>query len=314
MTKFVVNAVAQPLHMASMSLAIEVTAPAADQVTSTHYGPVGHGGLSTAGRKLVFTVEVRMLAEPPERAIRCGPLAGLKLPHKGPVARIPINWDGLYADGVATLERHGTIAQKDEQTGADGSASLVFDPRDEVIPTVGKTVRDGDVLGPEAEVFSGLGNDLGNLPEAIGVKPVFIGFTIARHAPRGFKFDVLHDFSFTGSDGVRHARWHHWTGRVCGEDPFGRAWQGNETSYHDAYTANGPQQGHPVAWTLAPGKATRSTFAHEAWAPPPAIYWYDLRLETAARRMAITTNASENDEPTTRYGALAEDTSCPPPR
>jgi hypothetical protein len=311
--KFAVNVVAQPLHMAGIALAVEMTAPPAEQVTSTHYGPVGHGGTPNAGRKLVFTVEVRMLAEPPETLIRCGPLAGLKLPHKGPIADVPINWDGIVSDGIATLERHGRIVQQDAATDRGGSAALVFEPKDEVVPSKGKVVVAAGALQPEAEVWTALGNDLGNLPEAVGVKSATIGFSVLRHAPRGFRFDVLQDLTWTDSQGKRHPQWHRWQGRKCGEDPYTGVWAGAEDSFHDAYT-DAPQQGHKINWTIGPDGSPRYAYQHEAWSPSPATYWYAFRIPRDSGRLEVTTNATAYDEVETVTGPLSEDPACPQPK
>ncbi len=131
--------------MLAYSVRVEATSPVS-QVT--HYGPAGHH--ADAGRELQFSVHVEMLDDLPENVIQCAWIAGLEVPQKGPIAGVTIGWALLGATTArGDLERHGRIDCPDvgcKKTGADGTATLRFRPKEE-------TYRDEGALHTDSGWF-----------------------------------------------------------------------------------------------------------------------------------------------------------------
>lgn len=132
-----------------------------DTVENGHYGPQDHAegdaNSKIAGEELEYTVAVEMLDQPSESQIACGALAGFKLPDKGPVEGIEIDWDGAF-DKYEELIKHGTVTRADQQTDGQGQAHFRFRPKDEVFVGVGPVDRATGDIGPEALIMNSLGN------------------------------------------------------------------------------------------------------------------------------------------------------------
>ena len=70
-----------------MAVAVTNATPSAQ---STHYGPAGHD--QGAGKPLDFVVRVVVLTKLSHFIITCGPLIGFKIPRKGPIPGIAVDW------------------------------------------------------------------------------------------------------------------------------------------------------------------------------------------------------------------------------
>jgi hypothetical protein len=176
------------IHGEILGLAMDFRPAASGQVLDTHYGPADHpiSKEVTPGTDLVFQVGVQMLDDLPERVVKCGALIGLTFPKKGPVADIPIEWDGvLQHSDFEKLQEHGTITRKDEKTGADGLALLIVDPREEIMPGLGREQVEIGVVQPSARYLEALGSTLGIPVDAAGGKLATIPWSIAFHEQRG---------------------------------------------------------------------------------------------------------------------------------
>ena len=116
-----------------------------------------HYGHDQPGKKLEFTIRVANFKDYPEALVKCGWLAGLKFPPKGPIDDILVTWSngpqvgGTFTGGgsrlwTSSLEDHGTVTcptQGCSVTAGGGRATLTFDPKDEAFPLrIGK--RDYD--------------------------------------------------------------------------------------------------------------------------------------------------------------------------
>ena len=105
----------------------------------THYGPDGHA--PNAAKHLQFRVRAVMTIQIP-KAIRCGPLAGRKLPRKGNAGDIHIQW-GVGDGGLKTSSgkcpslSHFGVKPSSDLTDADGTAEMTFAPHKERVPGFG---------------------------------------------------------------------------------------------------------------------------------------------------------------------------------
>ena len=317
------NLGAGPLHALGLAALIDVQATRTGQVSETHYGP-GHP--ATFGRqpggRLVFQVGVQMVAEPHDRLIRCGPLAGMKFPKKGPIPDIPINWDGLVTNGLRILGFHGTVTRKDEKTGPDGVAVLTFQPHDEPVPGLGEERLVVGVLQPEAEVFTGLGNKFGNFNEIVNSFNVTLPFSIGAHVPRGYKFRAqTPEICFYLDSCQPHSErvTFTYTASSCGWNPYGTVWSGLR---HARSNNSGEieEDEEPIEFVLQ-----KDTLATE-FRPPPFgdnDNRVDFKLLAGGHpaQMQVDSYYSNNFAPggelyrvftDKRTVPVEEDTSCPP--
>jgi hypothetical protein len=105
-------------------------------------------GTLAPGSPLSFKVQVVMQDEYPPY-VYCLALAGLKVPHKGPVADVPIDW---WDAPPARLGVHGSLSgtagvfSTAATTDGEGNSTLTFTPRDEAIPGMGRLISDQGVL------------------------------------------------------------------------------------------------------------------------------------------------------------------------
>jgi hypothetical protein len=167
---------------------------------SAHYGHDGPGDV------LHFQIGVQFLANLSDFVVRCGPLAGVKWPKKGPIAGVPIAWDSLIVDGAKNLARHGDIIRRDEVTGPDGTATLSFRAKRELVAGIGPLKHDTNHVWPEAHVWEVFGNMFGNVADAAGLFtiPAGINYDISYHGDVDLDLQVrglkVHD----GADGTNH--------------------------------------------------------------------------------------------------------------
>jgi len=190
----------------------------------THYGPPNldkHPGANyTPGRKLLFQVGVIMVARVPDDVVQCGRLAGVTFPAPGPVAHVPIHWSpfldslaGIGSGGsqYSLLKKRGTIELQDDETNADGYASLVVVPNDEEQDDEDRLghlrhldTEDG-VVTPTADLLSPFGNTIANLNEVVLPKLLFIPFGFEWHeqVPLRVLFEAQSIHSAFGSSSSR---------------------------------------------------------------------------------------------------------------
>ena len=151
-----------------------------------HYGPRDHDeGDPTskiAGEEIEFTVELEMLDQLSKGQIKCGALVGYRIPDKGGVDGIEIDWDGS-SDNYEELLDHGTVTRQDPETDGNGRATFRFKPRDEVFAGIGPVEHERGSIGPEALIMNSLGN-AGAVLENFGGRPQFVFWDIGFHAQR----------------------------------------------------------------------------------------------------------------------------------
>src|SRR5439155_6541639 len=102
---------------------------------STHYGPPGHD--VDAGKEIRFTIKVENTRDFGPTLISCGELSGFKFPKKGGIPGVSVLWSPEL--GTPNLEKYGKVSYEPEnqKTGDDGTSTLLFKPKDEVIPGFG---------------------------------------------------------------------------------------------------------------------------------------------------------------------------------
>ena len=192
------------IHGPALAFSVRVTSETPAYAEQTHYGPTGHHPL--AGEVLRLRVKVEMLDDYGEFIVKCGGLIGMKFPKKGPIPDIPIIWVNLES----SLEKHGTIAYvpANKKTGPDGIATLVFTPKDEVIPGFGQL---NDVQGQVnglATYQSAFGNAPGSIAQFITPKWGVFHWFVEFHE-QSFELDfestITYDFGALGRD-VTHVR------------------------------------------------------------------------------------------------------------
>lgn len=168
-----VKAVSLPLdahHGVAMAYSVKVEA-LADNL-KTHYGH------ESPGSELRFPVLVRMLDALSETQIECGWIAGLTFPQQGPIPNVKIAWDG------GALESHGkiTCGVSCKQTGDDGIATLLFQPKQEQAPYDGRVTSEKGLLEANALYLSSLGNIFGAVSEVATPKTANFVWEVERHA------------------------------------------------------------------------------------------------------------------------------------
>lgn len=146
------------IHGEQLALSVQVKA-LDSSVGPTHYD---HGA-GTPGQQLKFRIEVRMLDDLGEQLVKCGWLFQLQYPPKGPIPGVTVSFQ---TDIQAQLKRHGTLDCQglfcSKTTGADGVATLTFDPKSEKQPYgQGILVEDTGVVSGIARYQSKFGNFLG---------------------------------------------------------------------------------------------------------------------------------------------------------
>lgn len=317
--KVATHSVASPLHGLTIAALFDVQPTQGGQVLSTHYGGPHH---PLSGRELVFRIGAQMVAQLPDRVIRCGPLAGLTFPKKGPIAGLPVDWDGSVSDGLATLRAHGTITQQDAVTDANGIATLRFTPHREIVAGAGRERVAAGALQPEVSVLSGLGNVPGNINEVLFPFFTTIGFGIGYHEARGFRFSAeTPELCFTLGSCDEHAfRYTHtYSARVCGPTPYGVPWDGTEITVERI----GEEVSSSIErfeFVLRPGE-TSTTYPRDAIGRNDQRFDFRLIEHVIDPLMQVDTFYANNFEPgSENYRAyeshvparVEEDLSCPP--
>jgi hypothetical protein len=307
------------LHGTLFAQLIEAKATTS-QKQSTHYGPAGHE--PNAGKTLKLSVRVFNYGTPNEAAVSCGPLLGVKFPPYGPMKGVSVSWAGISDIGLDTslnLEKYGTVSYEpaDQQTGPDGIATLVFTPKNELIPGFG-TVRTGRDTSAWANVhyMSALGNILGIISNYYVPLRVDFGVTVTAHVPRGFKFGPA-DLHFVQkppsppSADIDLAV----QGHLCGDNPWTEAFQIDEgitvTAPGIPTVANGAN--YQVSIPQSGSSSTGKDFVHKWSLPAPAGPYPDspFRLNLTVTPTQSDFNGSVTPSSSTVNPDVTEDKTCP---
>lgn len=169
----VIKAITLPLdafHGAGLAYGVDVQA-LSDNL-KTHYGH------ENPGQQLTFQVRVRMLDEVPQKEVDCGWLAGLTFPQQGPIPGVKVEWD------TGTLESHGavTCGVACQQTGDDGIATLLFQPKQETAPYTGPLASERGRVEATAYYLSSLGNMFGPVSDVVTPKTADILWQVEWHS------------------------------------------------------------------------------------------------------------------------------------
>jgi hypothetical protein len=178
-----------------------------DNLLETHYGPAGHA--PDAGKQLKFRVKVEYLDDLGEGTIDCLSLAGVKLPQRGPLPKVPVLWDP--AAGDEDLADHGSVTPElgllhaaKSVTDSAGVATLTFVPNDESLPGKGFVrIVHGSVraIALWADAFE---NKLGKINQYL--TPIYdsIPWEVSRHEQYVFEATV-DGTQQTSSNGTQHS-------------------------------------------------------------------------------------------------------------
>jgi hypothetical protein len=173
----------------------------------THYGPAGHE--ADAGKELRFQVQVIEDINAP--ATICGVMAAAQFPRPGPIPNVRMNWN------TGGLDKYGEVRYEPASgfSGSDGMATLIFTPKNEVIPGFGSEIDRPGVLLATPD-FSTASPGTFNLA---GV-PLTMPWEVSFHKPRGFKFSNTnvhwHGANSGGTWDINFAL----SGSVCGDTPY----------------------------------------------------------------------------------------------
>jgi hypothetical protein len=215
-----------------------------NSIQATHYGPPGHD--TNAGKELKIQLRVEFTPDSAKLSdydIRCGWLKGTRFPKPGPVPNVSMNWK---PGPIQSLEQHGTVSYEpaNTKTGRNGVATLIFKPKDEIVPGF------GSVKNEEVVVFAKptLLRSIGHLPNSIdaGSPAELTGdaIKVSWHAPRGFHVKGPYTFETSEDSEIAEdpadASVHELLTTVdadlhiCGDDPYFHAtaasmWTGTVT-------------------------------------------------------------------------------------
>jgi hypothetical protein len=261
-------------------------------VRETHYGPAGHASL--AGRQLRLGVHAEIKDRLPD-AVKCGLLAGRNLPRPGPRKHASVFWR------PGELLKHGTIEFEpaDMTTGDTGTSTLVFTPKSEDFAGFGTEYKS------TGEVSTTIG---GPATATAGLLTVSQNWTVGYHKPRGFKFQ-LPTFSFVNTAGNEKATITvDAKARVCGEEPFAKAWDVTETVNPGAATAEYPLT---LFDTQSVTSGAGSALTHQ-WTlfdqPPGSVSPLKIRLTITPGSPANGTFSPSSE---TQEAYVFEDKTCP---
>jgi hypothetical protein len=137
-----------------------------------------------------------MLDEVTQTQIECGWMAGITYPKQGPIPNIKIQWD------YDTLQQHGTITcgLDCQQTGDDGIATLVFQPKQEQAPYTGPLTSETGRVEANALYLSSLGNMYGPVSEAATPKLVDFVWNVEWHAKGTWEGTVTDTWTADGQE------------------------------------------------------------------------------------------------------------------
>lgn len=165
------------------------------KVGPTHYGH------DSAGKELQFRIQVRMLDDLPEAYLKCGWLAGIEFPKKGPIEGVEMVW---LAD---ELKQHGEIVCGDscKKTAADGIATLTFKPKNEAAPAgQGLKVEATGIVTGIARYQSKFGNLFGRAAQYLTPKQGASRWFVEYHQPVRYRIEGTVDDVRQGSRSEGH--------------------------------------------------------------------------------------------------------------
>ena len=264
----------------------------------THYGPAGHD--SDGGKPMDFGVRLAMLDELPHVLVDCGPLLGMKFPHKGRLPGVTILWKDESAFG-APLDDHGTTSYpKGRQTDSNGEVVLHFEPKVEKVPGFGDVKHAANTKTAIALYQSAFNNIPGSVAQFLTPKSASFAWNVGFHLPRGFKVaGMVHDNDCVmfGQPSCRVDVDIH----VCGDDPFA-PWDGtiSRVSEGDTLTTD-------VIWAFVPGVATSPVDKQYGY-PQTSI---DGRHQIEAPYQTIFTTAGSGGRQGPYTLPMEEDKTCP---
>jgi hypothetical protein len=298
----------------------------------THYGPAGH--TTDAGKPLIYRIHV-VLMTPSLNAPMCGSLADLHLPPPGPLRDVLVTMD------TGGLEKYGTVeySPSDRHTTMNGVVQMTFTPQDEAAPDVGQVVTSSDVLSVSTSFHAYDVDQFGQYLDRAGADPIPIHWSVSRHAPHGFKFDVTvrdwHDEDTSGESGectvgsdphdCGAPDWYQdseLSGSVCGEDPYTAAWNVHLHLVDDD-TSDGPGGLATVDYSfqvaLPRGQTTPSPIIADT-AGTAGIFGLTLMPGSGSQPLQLrlddrwgTLDPTLNVTQPTVAVPVVEDTSCPAP-
>ena len=181
-------------HGALLAYGVEVK-ELDEKVGPTHYGH------DEPGQQLRFRIRVRMVDDLPEAYLKCGWLAGVELPKKGPIEGVEFLW---LAD---ELKKHGAVICDDscKKTGADGIATLVFQPRMETKPVgMGFVIEDTGIVTGIARYQSKFSNLFGRIAQFLTPKQGATRWFVEYHQPPRFRLDGTVESVRQGSTSEGH--------------------------------------------------------------------------------------------------------------
>ena len=255
------------LHGSVLAYSVEVHA------METAVGPTHYGHISP-GKELRFRIQVVMLDDLGDLLVKCGWILGVKFPKKGPIPGVKVLWE----QGEGNLKKHGELQCGficTTTTGVDGIATLVFKPKNEILPGIGMVKIESGAITGTALYLSAEKNVLGFAAQLISPKEDSIRWLVERHKARGYKFKLQTAFTIP-SGPVRFDDFI--SSQICGEDPL----TPNLWKFH---------------WQrlVADAPATQDDFEHDfnsegVW-PQPGVFGYPVSefkmLRTDPGRMSF---------------------------
>jgi hypothetical protein len=167
-------------------------------VVATHYGPPGHpGDEGLGGKPMRFGVAASSACgggSGVPTTITAGALAGATIPPDGPLAGIPVSWVNESENGPPgpDLTEFGTTTGNSGVTDDNGVETMVFTPKDEIVPGFGSVRESRGEQIPRLQVSAAFGHLNGKLAVELDKRHNFpdyqvnVIWIVSRHAPRGF--------------------------------------------------------------------------------------------------------------------------------
>lgn len=312
------------LHGALLAFSVDVRA-LQTALAPTHWL---HAGGESGGDR-TFEVQVVMRDDLGKTAAKCGKAAGYDIPEEGPVPGVWVAWeqvDGVLDPAQGRLECPTKLAALcASQTGADGVARVVFKPRKESLPGVGRDKQETGLVNGVA-AYQGLGgNVLGTIAQFLTPKYSGIRWFVHSHNPRGYKIFYRSPRicgSFGNGGCVEYDFVWEYELRVCGNEAYGVAWTGKQTytAYNRSTGEETDRAEEPVEVVFQPGQTTTWHDQYNQGNPDRRTDFTILESEDRSlmRVDLYEANAFQRgDEAFSEYRdtqevRIEEDLSCPP--
>lgn len=201
-----------------------------NSIQATHYGPPGHD--TNAGKELRIQLKVEFAPDSASRIdyeIRCGWLKDTQFPKPGPVPNVSMNWK---PGPIQSLEKHGTVRYEpaNMKTGRNGVATLIFKPKDEIVPAFGSVKNEEIVVFAKPTLLRSVGHLPNNIDAGSPAELTGDEIKVSWHAPRGFQVKGPYTFEssedFEVAEDPADASVHELLTTVnadlhiCGDDPY----------------------------------------------------------------------------------------------